>query len=152
MFFVILRCMRPTYPNVFSNPQDYLLIFILYVILALSNPHQVRVWNRTASNAELFAKKTGAIPYESAEVAVRDADVVVTATGSKTPVLCGGWLKPGAFVCCKYCATFLQGAKCKKLFTLKCVLFSFISYVIIIQGLLINNTGDYLKIIQKWFF
>ncbi|MEV4310893.1 ornithine cyclodeaminase family protein [Actinocrispum sp. NPDC049592] len=34
----------------------------------------------------------------SAEEAVRDADIVVTATTSKTPVLSFGWLKPGAHV------------------------------------------------------
>ncbi|CAB4002340.1 Hypothetical predicted protein [Paramuricea clavata] len=60
---------------------------------------EVRVWNRTAANAHKFAKETGAIPYDSAEEAVKNADVVVTATGSKTPVLCGDWLKPGAFIC-----------------------------------------------------
>ena len=33
-----------------------------------------------------------------AENAVRGADVVVTATNSKTPVLKGSWLKPGSHV------------------------------------------------------
>lgn len=34
----------------------------------------------------------------NAEAAVREADIVVTATRSATPVLDGAWLKPGAFV------------------------------------------------------
>jgi ornithine cyclodeaminase len=34
----------------------------------------------------------------TAEAAVRDADLVVTATRSKQPLFDGGWLKPGAFV------------------------------------------------------
>ena len=34
----------------------------------------------------------------SAEAAVRDADVVVVATSSQTPVLQGSWLKPGSHV------------------------------------------------------
>ena len=34
----------------------------------------------------------------SAEEAVRDADVIVTVTSSKTPVLEGDWLKPGCHV------------------------------------------------------
>ncbi|XP_028395365.1 ketimine reductase mu-crystallin-like isoform X1 [Dendronephthya gigantea] len=60
---------------------------------------EVRVWNRTAANTQKFAKETGAIPYDNAEEAVKNADVVVTATGATTAVLCGDWLKPGAFVC-----------------------------------------------------
>ena len=34
----------------------------------------------------------------AAEEAVRDADVIVTVTSSKTPVLKGAWLKPGCHV------------------------------------------------------
>lgn len=59
------------------------------------------MWNRTTKNTEKFAHETGAIPFYNAEQAVKNADVVVTATGSQTAVLCGDWLKPGAFVCCK---------------------------------------------------
>src|SRR5438876_3926101 len=58
---------------------------------------QVRVWNRNWERAERFARENGikAMPLEAA---VRDADVVVTATSSHEPILKGEWLKKGAHV------------------------------------------------------
>src|SRR6266436_6053902 len=58
---------------------------------------EIRVWSPTAAHAERFAKEIGAKAM-SAEEAVRDADVVVTATNSKMSILRGAWLKPGAHV------------------------------------------------------
>ncbi len=58
---------------------------------------EIRVWSPTNTHAERFAKEIGAKAM-SAEDAVRDADVVVTATNSKMPVLKGSWLKPGSQV------------------------------------------------------
>ena len=58
---------------------------------------EVRVWSPTKAHAEQFAKQIGAKAM-SAEDVVRGADVVVTATSSKTPVLCGTWLKAGCHV------------------------------------------------------
>jgi len=58
---------------------------------------EIRVWSPTPEHAERFAREIGAKSM-SAEEAVRGADVVVTATSSKTPVLKGGWLKPGCHV------------------------------------------------------
>jgi ornithine cyclodeaminase/alanine dehydrogenase-like protein (mu-crystallin family) len=55
------------------------------------------VWSHTPAHAERFAEEIGAKAMP-AEAAVRDADVVVTATSSKTPVLQGSWLKPGCHV------------------------------------------------------
>src|SRR5881409_4416607 len=46
---------------------------------------EIRVWSPTKAHAEQFAKQIGAKAM-SAEEAVRDADVVVTATNSKSPV------------------------------------------------------------------
>lgn len=58
---------------------------------------EVRVWNRSWERAERFAQEHGikAMPLEPA---VRDADVVVTATSSHEPILKGEWLKKGAHV------------------------------------------------------
>jgi thiomorpholine-carboxylate dehydrogenase len=61
------------------------------------NFEEIRVWSPTREHAERFAKEVGAKAM-SAEEAVRGADVVVTATNSKTPALKGSWLKPGCHV------------------------------------------------------
>jgi ornithine cyclodeaminase/alanine dehydrogenase-like protein (mu-crystallin family) len=58
---------------------------------------EIRVWSPTTEHAEQFAKEIGGRAV-SAEHAVRGADVIVTATNSKTPVLKGTWLKPGCHV------------------------------------------------------
>ena len=58
---------------------------------------EIRVWSPTIDNAKQFAQEIGATAM-SAEQAVRGADVIVTATSSKTPVLSGAWLKPGSHV------------------------------------------------------
>ena len=58
---------------------------------------EIRVWSHTREHAEQFAKEIGATAM-SAEEAVHSADVIVTATSSKTPVLKGAWLKPGSHV------------------------------------------------------
>lgn len=59
---------------------------------------EVRVWSRTPEHAEAFARERGAVVVASPEAAVRDADVVVTATAAHEPVLRGAWLKRGAHV------------------------------------------------------
>ena len=61
------------------------------------NFEEIRVWSPTREHAERFAKEIGAKSM-SAEKAVHGADVVVTATNAKTPVLKGSWLKRGCHV------------------------------------------------------
>ena len=58
---------------------------------------EVRVWSPTLEHAKRFAEEIGATT-RSAEEAVRGADVIVTVTSSKTPVLKGAWLKTGCHV------------------------------------------------------
>jgi ornithine cyclodeaminase/alanine dehydrogenase-like protein (mu-crystallin family) len=58
---------------------------------------EIRVWSPTPEHAKRFAQEIGATAT-SAEEAVRDADVIVTVTSSKAPVLKGDWLKPGCHV------------------------------------------------------
>ena|SRR3712207_7826941 len=59
---------------------------------------EVRIWGRSREKAVQLAAEVGAVAAPSAEAAVRGADVVVTATSSMEPVLCGAWLAPGAHV------------------------------------------------------
>jgi ornithine cyclodeaminase len=62
---------------------------------------KVRIWNRTAANAQRFAEratKEHHLPVEvapSAEAAVRGADIICTVTASKEPILKGEWVSPG---------------------------------------------------------
>jgi thiomorpholine-carboxylate dehydrogenase len=58
---------------------------------------EVRVWSRSPAHAQAFAARH-AVRAMDAEDAVRGADVIVTATSSREPVLRGAWLKAGAHV------------------------------------------------------
>lgn len=62
---------------------------------------RVRIAGRTRERAQAFVSEVARHfafliePAENAEAAVRDADIVVTATSSATPVLARQWLAPG---------------------------------------------------------
>jgi thiomorpholine-carboxylate dehydrogenase len=58
---------------------------------------QIRIWSRTPEHATRFAAEIDARAM-AAEDAVRGADVIVTATSAREPVLKGAWLKAGAHV------------------------------------------------------
>ena len=58
---------------------------------------EVRVWTPNEQRATRFAAEIGGVA-QTPENAVRGADVIVTATSSRTPVLKGEWLKPGCHV------------------------------------------------------
>ncbi|KQW29997.1 ornithine cyclodeaminase family protein [Acidovorax sp. Root402] len=61
--------------------------------IALVDPAGDAVWGQA------LAVRTGSrVAFTTAEAAVRDADIVVTATRSATPVFDGAWLSHGAFV------------------------------------------------------
>ncbi len=63
-----------------------------------------RVWGRNRERLEAFCAEmtdrlsVPVLPADDAEEAVRGADIVVTITSSREPVLHGSWLKPGAHV------------------------------------------------------
>lgn len=73
-------------------------------ICAVRPIKSVRAFSRDIAHREAFAREMtekAGVPVravDSAEAAVRGADVVVTVTTSKTPVLEGAWLAPGVHV------------------------------------------------------
>jgi alanine dehydrogenase len=73
--------------------RDTLVLEALRLVREFS---EVRVWSPV--NAGLFAEKHGIKAVVSAEEAVRGADVVVVATGAKSPVLFGKWISPGTHI------------------------------------------------------
>lgn len=58
----------------------------------------VRVWGRRREAAEATAKEIGATVAASVEAAVDGAQIVVTVTASRSPILRAEWLAPGALV------------------------------------------------------
>lgn len=63
----------------------------------------IRVFSRSAENRRRFcddiAQRGGeAVAVDTAEAAIRDCDIVVTATPSTEPVLLGDWLAPGTHI------------------------------------------------------
>jgi thiomorpholine-carboxylate dehydrogenase len=59
---------------------------------------EVRVWSRSTDNARRFAERHKVKAASDVETAVRDADVILTATNAVEPFLAGAWVKPGALV------------------------------------------------------
>ena len=65
---------------------------------------EVTVWDISGRRADEFAQRMGARtglpirPCANVEAAVADADINCTLTPSTTPILEGGWVKPGAHV------------------------------------------------------
>lgn len=76
----------------------------LSAMAAVRRLRKVRVWSRTNERAERFAAEQAqqyGFPIEavpSAEAAVRPADLVVTVTASREPVLMRSWLRPGVHI------------------------------------------------------
>ena len=76
--------------------------FDLMAIRRVRAIREVRVWNRTMAAAEQFAaraRETGiAAIATDIRSAVRDADIVVTATAARAPLVQSGWIAPGTHI------------------------------------------------------
>jgi ornithine cyclodeaminase/alanine dehydrogenase-like protein (mu-crystallin family) len=63
------------------------------------NFHEIRCWSPTAVNLHRFVETHPQVrAAESAEAAVRGADVVLAVSASPTPVVCNEWVSDGACV------------------------------------------------------
>jgi alanine dehydrogenase len=70
----------------------------LEAVRAVRNIKEVRVWSRTREPLEQFCREHNCTAAPSAEAAIRGAQIVVTATNAKDPVLETSWISPGTFV------------------------------------------------------
>jgi len=59
---------------------------------------EIRVWSRSAEKREEFARRMNARAMDSAREAVEGADIIVTATSAKDPVIETEWVSPGAHI------------------------------------------------------
>lgn len=76
----------------------------LEAVCAVRSIRRVQVYSRTAERRAAFAQEMEAalrvevVPVESAPAAVQGADIVITATNARDPVLEGAWLEPGQHI------------------------------------------------------
>ena len=76
----------------------------LDAMLQVRRIRRVRVWSPTPDHVRAFAEReskrhdVAVEPMGSARGAVNGADIICTTTSSRTPVLKGAWLEPGAHI------------------------------------------------------
>lgn len=76
----------------------------LLALMQVRRLRDVKVYSRNPENRKKFAAEMGPItnlniqPVASAEEAVRNVDIILTATNSSVPVFNGQWLEPGQHV------------------------------------------------------
>jgi len=79
--------------------------FQLIALAAVRNFKEVAVWSRNPDNVKKYvedmARQLPAVnfyPAASAETAVRGADLIITATPSRSPIVRAEWLSPGVHI------------------------------------------------------
>ena len=71
---------------------------MVHAYRALIPDAQVCIWSRSPAGAEALAQRLSATAVRDLEPAVRDAEIIATATMATQPVLRGEWLSPGTHV------------------------------------------------------
>jgi alanine dehydrogenase len=76
----------------------------LTAMAAVRKLTEIKVYSSTATHRQSFAEKMSrelalpVTPTTSAQEALVDADMIITATNAKTPIFDGNWLKPGTHI------------------------------------------------------
>jgi len=76
----------------------------LEALLGVRRPGRVLVWSRTAERSEAYAKEMAArfglsvAAVGSAREAIEPADLVITTTPSREPIVRAAWLRPGVHI------------------------------------------------------
>lgn len=93
--------------DLMANPEARVLAIIgsgfqartqLEAMRAVRPISEARVWSRNDGKRRAFALELGITESATAEEAVRGADIVVTATNAKDPVLDDEWIGPGVHI------------------------------------------------------
>lgn len=59
---------------------------------------RVTAWSPTRAKLEQFCAATGAVPSNSIEEAVSDADIVAAVTAAREPIILNEWIRPGTHI------------------------------------------------------
>jgi alanine dehydrogenase len=70
----------------------------LTAVRAVRQVRSVKVWSRSEEKRNRFAEENQAEATKYPDEAVGDADIIITATSSKDPVLQSGWINRPAFI------------------------------------------------------
>ena len=76
----------------------------LEAVASVRKLEEIRAYSRSAERCDAFCREMSlrlgvtVTPVERSEAAVRDMDIVITATSSSTPVVFGEWLSPEAHI------------------------------------------------------
>ena len=92
------RLARPDAGRVLVIGAGHVAESMIEAYRALIPDARISVWSRSGGSAAELAGRTGTQAVNDLEPAVRDAEIIATATMATQPVLRGEWLSPGTHV------------------------------------------------------